>query len=252
MLNKYLSKDFQAFLIAFFWLVLGIGVIIVARAVGVTGEVTLVVLLVLPILIYFGTSGRISEFTAGGVSAKFAQTTSASAWDGDDHIVSIEPTQEITKGGVSPYHFEQIRSRLEKEQSVTLTLTLGGSYQPKALLQYLDVLNTSPDFKFVVFKDRQGQFVAYAPHWLLERILNQDELGYEFVDAINQNEAQKLLLYPGIIKNTITTKATNKDALTEMMNQGLEAILVIDENKQLKGIVEREQVLSRMMLALAK
>jgi predicted transcriptional regulator len=37
-----------------------------------------------------------------------------------------------------------------------------------------------------------------------------------------------------------------------MLAQNIEALVVIDEHKKLRGVVEREQVLSRMMLSLIR
>jgi len=52
------------------------------------------------------------------------------------------------------------------------------------------------------------------------------------------------------VGETILTHSTNAEARREMMRQNLEALVVTDENNQLMGIVEREQILSRMMLSL--
>jgi CBS domain-containing protein len=37
-----------------------------------------------------------------------------------------------------------------------------------------------------------------------------------------------------------------------MLEQNIEALVVIDEQRKLRGVVEREQVLSRMMLSLVR
>jgi predicted transcriptional regulator len=56
--------------------------------------------------------------------------------------------------------------------------------------------------------------------------------------------------YPGIVSRTITTKTTNIDALKEMTAQDLDALVVTDD-QMVKGVVEREQILSRLILAIA-
>ena len=89
------------------------------------------------------------------------------------------------------------------------------------------------------------------PHWALKGILNNSNLGNEFIHLINEGQRENLLRFPGVIKETISIQTTNAEALREMTKQNLEALVVIDEQGQLKGVVEREQILSKMMLALA-
>ena len=90
------------------------------------------------------------------------------------------------------------------------------------------------------------------PAWAVLQILRMDALGDEFVRIINEGSIQELQRYPGVVTRTISTKATSIDALREMTAQNLEALVVIDENRNLKGVVEREQILSKLLLAMAR
>jgi CBS-domain-containing membrane protein len=56
--------------------------------------------------------------------------------------------------------------------------------------------------------------------------------------------------YPGILKNVIKSDATNVEALGAMDQYALDALAVVDEDRQLKGIIEREQLMSRLILSL--
>jgi predicted transcriptional regulator len=78
------------------------------------------------------------------------------------------------------------------------------------------------------------------------------DLADEFIDSVNEGQIAQVLRYPGVVKKTISTKSTNADALREMLEQNIEALVVIDERRKLRGVVEREQVLSRMMLSLVR
>lgn len=98
----------------------------------------------------------------------------------------------------------------------------------------------------------RGEFVAYMASWALKGLLGLQKLGEEFVHMVNQGNIRDLVRYPGVVTETISTDSTNEDALREMMRQNLEALVVIDKDRRPKGVVEREQVLSRMMLALTK
>jgi predicted transcriptional regulator len=82
--------------------------------------------------------------------------------------------------------------------------------------------------------------------------LNTPSMGQEFVRVINEGILQKLLSYPGIVQTTITTSTTNAEALRQMAEKNIGALVVTDKNNRLKGVTEREQVLSKLMLALVK
>jgi CBS domain-containing protein len=69
---------------------------------------------------------------------------------------------------------------------------------------------------------------------------------------ISEGNIGELRRYPGIVTRTISTKTTNFEALQKMTAQNIEALVVIDEDGKLKGVVEREQILSKLLLGMAK
>jgi predicted transcriptional regulator len=93
---------------------------------------------------------------------------------------------------------------------------------------------------------------VYILSWAFRNILNTPSMGQEFVRVINEGILQKLLSYPGIVQTTITTSTTNAEALRQMAEKNIGALVVTDKNNRLKGVTEREQVLSKLMLALVK
>jgi CBS domain-containing protein len=134
-----------------------------------------------------------------------------------------------------------------------MTVTFGGGhYTPEAMSKYVQALSSSRNFKFVVFLDHDERFLAYIPSWAFRNILNTPSMGQEFVRVINEGILQKLLSYPGIVQTTITTSTTNAEALRQMAEKNIGALVVTDKNNRLKGVTEREQVLSKLMLALVK
>jgi predicted transcriptional regulator len=52
------------------------------------------------------------------------------------------------------------------------------------------------------------------------------------------------------VSKAISTKSTNAEALREMIERNSRFLVITDENNRLKGIVEREQVIGKMVLAL--
>jgi predicted transcriptional regulator len=57
---------------------------------------------------------------------------------------------------------------------------------------------------------------------------------------------------PIMITATLRLPSNNTAALEQMETINLEAIVVVDENDKYMGVVERDRILSRMMIALAQ
>ena len=56
--------------------------------------------------------------------------------------------------------------------------------------------------------------------------------------------------FSAVKTETLPENATNAEALATMEETGLDALVVVDRKGRFSGIVERDRVLSRMMLAL--
>jgi CBS domain-containing protein len=216
-------------------------------------EVSLVFLLLAPIIIYLIFSGRLTEFRAGGLEAKFVSIANMSVELSSETIEpSVNEMEIVAKGGAR--ELQRQLQRLDESKPIILTLTLGkeGYYNQEVWLRYMEALSQYRNFKFVVVLDQENDFLAYIPAWAMLQILKMGALGYEFVWIINEGKIRELRQYPGVVTKTISTKSTNLEALREMTDQNLEALVVIDEKRKLKGIVEREQVLSKLLLGMGR
>jgi CBS domain-containing protein len=121
-----------------------------------------------------------------------------------------------------------------------------------AVSKYMIYLSQFRNFKLVVFLDSQERFVAYMPSWAFKNLNTLPELGDEFLGIINNGRINDLYNYMEVEKETIFTKSTNIEALQLMTKVNLEALVVIDEDRKLKGVIEREQVISKLILTLVK
>jgi hypothetical protein len=234
-------------------ILLGFVVVVVARRYVASLEASvLIALILLPLLAYLIASGRLTEFKGGGLEAKFAQAATESVSPASETVAYDDP-QVVAKESVRNL-IERKAQEIDESQPIVMTMTVGGNaqYTPADVTQYLNVLSQFRNFKFVVFLDLGDRFVGYLPSWALKQLLELPDLAYEFINAVNAGQVAQLLRYPGVVKKTISIKSTNAEALREMLAQNIEALVVIDENKKLRGVVEREQVLSRMMLSLVR
>lgn len=248
------KSEWVAIWIAIGSLALGFIVVWLAQTVikSIDGTV-LIALILLPLLVYLSASGKLAEFKGpGGIEAKFAQAAAESVSPASETVAYDDP-QVIAKEGVRSL-IERKAKEIDESKPIVMTMSIGGQaqYSPPDVEQYMSVLSQFRNFKFVLFLDRDEKFVAYMPSWALKQLLQVPDLAGEFLNAVNNSQMAQVLRYPGVVKKTISTKSTNAEALREMLEQNIEALVVIDEQRKLRGVVEREQVLSRMMLSLVR
>lgn len=249
------QRDKKAIIASLIFIAVGLLVISFAKALDIEGDALYVSLLLLPAILYLILSGRVSELKGpGGLEAKFVKVAGTSVDFTSETIEpSLEDFQMVQKGGVRALR-EQM-PEISEATPIIMTMIFGGkrfTYTREAVLEYIKRLSQFRKFKFIVLLDENGRFLAYMPSWAAEGLLKLDELGSEFIETINHGRYNDLVRYPGVVKETVTTRATNAEALREMERQNLEALVVVDEKMHPKGVVEREQVLIRLMLALAK
>ncbi len=246
------DKEIRHVLLSLFFLAPGLFVIWIANShLGIKGDAVFVSVLVLPVLIYLIVSGRLKEFKGpGGLEAKFAETATETV---NPAYESVEPsTEEMQVAAKEGFRALQKRKQdLDESRPIAMTMVLGkqGYYSRDAVLAYIESLSQYRNFKFVVFLDDKSRFVAYMPFWAVRSLL-QTAGGEDFISTINEGRLMDLFKVPGIIKDPIFVDETNAQALKKMMDQNLEALVVVDKNKALKGIVERDYILSAMILSL--
>ena len=209
----------------------------------------LIALIVLPLVVYLSVSGKLAQFKAGGIEAKFAEIATESVSSASETI-SYNDLQVVAKEGVRG--LMEKKEEIDESKPVVMTMITGGHahYTVADVKHYLTILSQYRNFKFVVFLDSKERFVAYMPSWALKQLVDIKDLADEFINFVNEGRVAQMLRYPGVIEKAISTKSTNEDALRDMIEKNIEALVVIDGKRKLRGIVEREQVLSRMMLML--
>jgi CBS domain-containing protein len=224
------------------------------------GDTVLVFLLVMPILIYAIISGILKEFKGpGGWGASFNSiaTTSVSDTSSDTLAhsqvsVDDDTVQILPPGGTET---RQVKApeldEFDETRPIVITVTFGkGGYTVADLHDYVENYYRYRSFELVVFLTAGKQFVAFMPTWAAKQILNDPKRKSDFVEAINEGDSDKLYTCPGVVSKAISTKSTNAEALREMIERNSRFLVITDENNRLKGIVEREQVIGKMVLAL--
>ncbi len=254
-LGRIGQRDLTALSSALAGVVLVVTVIWFARSqLGVTESATLIALMLCPLLVYGVASGRLTEFSGpGGWGAKFGQIPIARE-DYSAAPVDVTGAQDIPKSSL-PETLAQVQ-KMQAGKPAVLTLKVGGptpgGYTAQAVATALRNLTQYPNFKFVVFLNADSRLIAYVPGWRLLLALDANTPdSVNFINALNTNSVNSA--FPGLLTATVLPETSNAKALEEMERWGLDAIPVVDPaTGQLLGVVERERILSRMLMRLAK
>lgn len=214
---------------------------------------TIAVALLVPLLAYLLLSGAIAEFGFGGVNAKFnrAASTAMTLADVGPMMPSSGDFDQVGEEGSAAVQHMLDTYKLSEARPIVLNLKLGrGDYEQEQTLGFITQLSAHRSFKLVTFLDRHDRVVAYMPFWAARLLLLDREEGERFISTINDNQVGALLDYPQVDARLLRSQDTNAQALRQMRAQNLEALVVVDADGRLKGVVERDDVVSSMMLAL--
>lgn len=250
---KY-KKDIEAIVISCLFVLLTIGSMwTVRKFLKIKGDVSLTAVVLIPPVVYAIVSDRLKAFKGpGGIEATFSEVANKNVSIKANSIESsdVRFINTVVKEGAALTTL--VKSSIDESEPTVLCLRLGeNSYSKDAVKEYINSLNQFRNFKFVVFRNLSEEVEAYITQWELNNLLDTPGLGNAFIEIIKEGDLGKLLSYPNVFNKTVSISTTNVQALRILTQNHLEAIVVVDEDKKLEGVVEREQLLSKMILALA-
>ena len=255
MITKTREKEINAIVSSIGFLAVGIFVVYVMKTyLALEGDNLFVSLLLIPVVIYLVLSGRLSELKAGGLSMVFNQALKETVTLSPSSVeLPIDPLEAVEKGGYSPLQETMRRlSSLKDAKPVTLTLNLGRGYVDEAIMFYISSLSQFPSFKFVVMLDEMNKVVGYFPVNAFLQIIQNDDIAGRFISNIRNAELEELNQFPGIITETVSPNASNIEALEILQKGDYDALLVVDGNRNLRGVVQRDKIIGNMLLSMAK
>jgi CBS domain-containing protein len=247
------NPEGRAGALSLLFIVVGLGVLWLAKEVlDLGGDAVLVSLLLLPALLYLALSGRLTEITGpGGVGAKFREVGAKPA-PANWQKLTEEEVQMVTKGGLD--ELRRLRPTLGlDDRPIVLTFTLGAghSYHEYMVRSYVEVLAALRRFLAVVFLDPDGRLLAYMSAIRFVALMRSQQADSRFMRDLSDPDAlQHLVTTPGVSTETLPAGSTNSDALQLMTRRGLEVLALVDDAGQFKGVVERERVISDILLAV--
>ena len=84
------------------------------------------------------------------------------------------------------------------------------------------------------------------------QIIQNDNIAGRFISNIRNAELEELNQFPGIITETVSPNASNIEALEILQKGDYDALLVVDDNRNLRGVVQRDKIIGNMLLSMAK
>jgi hypothetical protein len=216
-------------------------------------DTVLVALLLAPLVAYAALSLDISEIGFAGFKAKFGKAASEKI---DHNFGKIGPSfqdlAEVGQRGVLALEEMLENYHLSEAKPIVMILKAGvGGYPRQETLGFIEKLSRYRSFQFVVIVDRDDRVKGYMPSWAARRVLGNQNTGDDFLKIVNDMERHhELSHFPYIQTATLQVNDTNAKALREMTRQNLDAFIVVDEEEQLMGVVERDKVLSKMMMSI--
>lgn len=248
--RQWLIRQAAAFVVSILFLALGFSALWLLKSMlSMQQDAVLVAMLITPILIYLILTGRLREISAGSVKAILGEAADEQLSESNAQPIAAENVQEIMATGGMP---DLQNTVMEIDESILLVLTVTCRktelYDPETLLKYLKVLSKYPNFEFLVMLRQDKKVIAYMSDSQAQKALETEP--QEFVQAINNGDDRQLQRYGAI---TVLAKQTETylNVLQKMTDHNMKAIVVVDKHKTLQGVIEREQVLSRLLLAMA-
>jgi hypothetical protein len=237
---------------ATFFLVLGLGVVWFARKVaGVQDGAVLASFVIVPALLYVMLRGDLAELRGpGGWAATFVRVARTRVSAAGETLSVDNDVQIIEKEALSG--LRNRAGRLRDDQPIVMTMTLGQDYSIADVQGYLRTLSQFSRFHLVAFLDSSGGFIGCSSRAELGGLMQNKALGVAFLDAVRQGDVEQMFSFPGTLRKVVPSSATNAEALSAMTANNLEAIAVVSADRKLRGVVEREQLVSKLVLSLTE
>lgn len=233
-------------------LLLGLLVALFSRFVGkIESDVVLLFFTVAPLFLLLVATERINLLKApGGLELSFVERVVQIQNDPANQAVVLEVAQAAPISPGLP---------AESVGRPTMSIQFGrGDYQRQWLIENLAPGQSQyVNLRYVVFVDEDNRFIAFMPLSSFIYILQLEDEGTRLERVINQGRRPELLRFPGVIQTALVATGaamgdlpTNGDVLRTMVQHNLPAVAVVSPDGRLIGLVERDQLVSDLLLDL--
>jgi len=195
-----------------------------------------------PVVIWLLSTQQLSEFSGFGLAFKLkAATLKPVSLKVDGNFINPEKIIIQEKGGTGKIE------EFKRNRVAALTLEVGkkGYYLNHAIEEYLEELTPYSFFKYVLFKNKSGEFYGIIPGIkLLEQLQTKN------LDLVQRIESGEISKIPGLSTISVQRGTSKQKSLQLMDSNGLSELPVVDESQSFIGVVERNKITSSIVVQL--
>jgi len=122
-------------------------------------------------------------------------------------------------------------------------------YDVYALTEYLQTLGEYPFFKGTALLEKSGRMKAFFPKESFLSYASYSSI-QQLVQHVNDGNIDEILKLPGACRDCVAADATIMSALIKLEALKASTLPVSDDGK-LKGVVEKDDLVARVVIALA-
>ena len=252
-------------------LLLGLGVVIayvVWSLMGMKESGWLVLLIFAPNIVLFLYSGIIRELKIKDLVDVVLSDVANEPVKGDFEPRTTPPKEEDLFGPIAPSRddIHQVGEqgvallenmlatyKLSEERPILMVIRLGDVYPRATTLGFIEKLSLYRSFRLVAFVDTENHFSGFMPVWAIRQTLSNPALGDEFLGIVKTpGRKNELSGYQNVIQESIKTESKTLEALRTMDKKKLSAFVVTDEENIIQGVIEKDKIISQMVLKLAE
>jgi|GEM_PF-3947899 len=246
------SNDGAALVVALAFVSFGLALAILVKVEApAIGDAFLIAVLVMPLLSYLILSERLVEFHGpAGIGGKLREA-------GKTPVmplvrIAVRELMVVPKGNSAELSDALRQVSEASDLPIVLTLRLGQQdYTFWMFDQYISQLNRYRGFAFVIVVDEADRVVAYLPAELLQLpTIRNEGLLAQLLFNIGQHNVSYVRHFTGMVTDSVREESTIFDALKAMDRHKLRRALVVTTDQLLAGIVDREDLVVQLLMAV--
>ena len=205
-------------------------------------ETSWIAIALAPTVIWLLSSGQLAELSSFGMAFKLREAIArpfSLNLEGTRIEPEILPADEKESMAAIPRFIEK------RIPAMSMQIGRQGYYSNWAINEYLTRLTSHEFFRYVVFKDANGKFVALVPaRTLYEQIRTQN------IDIVSIVEKGDISALNGVITESVSTLSNKREVLEKMAKESVAELPVVDDEKRFIGVIDRDKLTSSVVLDL--
>ena len=220
---------------------------------SITDSIGFIALVILPFAAYGISSGYVSKIALpGGWGAEFRDIASAEIKP-TRLVEEIDDLRIIEKAGIGAIQDHLDSLQVGKPIAISLRLGRLGYYSETVIEDYIRAFQAFDPDLTIIFEDGDDRrFVASSNGNSVLAALSRTDREASLVRAMEKRDLLSLQRLIVLSTNSVKEDTTNAEALQMMINDGVDAMVKVNERNQATGIVRRDEIISRLLVNLAK